>query len=321
MWQQELAQAVTSVTELCQLLELDVEQIKLPVGVGGNFKLKVPRAFVARMQVGDYQDPLLLQVLPGYQEDLVQDGYTNDPLAEASFNPCSGLLHKYYGRVLLVLTGACAINCRYCFRRHFPYSDNNSKNNWVAIRKYILADPSITELILSGGDPLLLSDKYLARIVDELGQLTQITRLRIHSRIPVVLPSRISDDLLGVFQAFKRKIVLVIHTNHPRELNAEVAVVLNKLRLIGITIFNQAVLLKGINDHQDTLVELSEVLFNAGVIPYYLHVLDKVQGAAHFAVARRRAKQLHAMVSNTLPGYLVPRLVHEVAGAKAKVAL
>lgn len=318
-WQQELIQAVVDPAELCRLLELEPSQLgPLPQALG-HFALKVPRGFIARMQKGNPQDPLLRQVWPFFGEDQQVAGYSPDPLQEAEANPVPGLLHKYHGRVLLTLTDTCAINCRYCFRRHFAYQENQvSQQGWEKIFAYIKADPAINEVILSGGDPLLLHERTLKAFSERLNTLTQVKRLRIHSRIPIVLPERITPSFLQWLSALHQRAIMVMHANHPQEINRPVVEAMQALKQQGVLLLNQAVLLKGVNDSVDTLVELSEALFAAGVQPYYLSLLDKVQGAAHFDVPLAVAKDLHQQLTARLPGYLVPKMVRELAGEKAK---
>lgn len=321
-WQTLLKTAITQPAELCRLLGL--EDSDFPRGLLANpfFKLRVPRAFVARMQPNNPRDPLLLQVLPRAEEILCPPGYSCDPLDEKSSNPIAGLLHKYHGRVLLTLSAGCAVNCRYCFRQHFPYSDNAiDPVSWRNILNYLDKQKDIQEIILSGGDPLLVKDTLLKRYLDGLAQIGHIKRLRIHTRLPIVIPERITQALTEILTRYAFKTVMVVHVNHARELDHAVAKALQKLRDKRIPLFNQAVLLKDINDHVQTLVDLSERLFEIGVLPYYLHMLDHVQGAAHFEVSQTQAIELLQKVATQLPGYLVPRLVREVPGALAKAPI
>jgi len=287
-----------------------------------QFPLRVPRGFVERMEKGDPNDPLLLQVLPIAKELQSHPDFVTDPLGEKAVNPIPGLLHKYHGRVLLTLTSACAINCRYCFRRHFPYQDNKpGRKNLEKALEYIAADESITEVILSGGDPLVADDAYLADLVAALEKISHVKRLRIHTRLPIVLPERITESLLSLLSKTRLQAVLVTHCNHPNEIDPAVEHAMGLLKHHGISLFNQAVLLRGVNASVDVLSRLSERLFDIGVIPYYLHVLDKVDGAAHFDVDEVRAKELIKGVMGRLPGYMVPCLVREVAGAESKVRI
>jgi len=287
-----------------------------------QFPLRVPRKFLAKMRRCDAGDPLLKQVLPlGCELDNVV-GFSHDPLQELTSLKVPGLLHKYHGRVLVTLTGACGIHCRYCFRRHFPYQDNlATPNNWNKILDYIAHDDSINEVIFSGGDPLVLSDAKLAKFCKDLSFIPHLRLLRIHSRLPVIIPERIGGDLIDSLALSDLKIILVTHCNHANEIDDELAKVVGMLKTNDITVFNQSVLLKGVNDSVTALVDLSEKLFECGIIPYYLHVLDRVAGAAHFYVSDEIAKDLHWEVVNKLPGYLVPKLVREVSGVGAKVPL
>ncbi|MBI5040519.1 MAG: EF-P beta-lysylation protein EpmB [Gammaproteobacteria bacterium] len=319
-WRRALAEAVTRPAELLALLNLPEEPAA--ESTADAFGLRVPRGFIARMHPGDRRDPLLLQVLPDAIECQAVAGYLADPLGEAAAMAAPGLLHKYRGRALLTLTGACGIHCRYCFRRHYPYAEANpSGQHWDQALAYLAADPSLHEIILSGGDPLSLPDERLAERVAELAAIPHLRRLRIHSRLPVVLPERITDELLDWLTGSRLRPVLVVHANHPREIDADVRDGLRRLGAAGIPVLNQSVLLRGINDAADTLCALSEALFEAGVLPYYLHQLDHVQGAAHFAVDDARARALFKEIRSRLPGYLVPRLVREQAGEPAKTPL
>jgi EF-P beta-lysylation protein EpmB len=271
------------------------------------------------MRRGDPRDPLLLQVLPLVAELDEVPGYRADPVGDLAARAGRGLLHKYSGRALLVTTGACAIHCRYCFRRHFPYEQENaSRDAFGPALDVIRADASLREVLLSGGDPLTLSDRRLAALFDELQAIPHVQRVRLHSRLPIVLPERIDDGFLAAWSRLRLQKVMVVHANHAREIDASVRAAVAALRDIGTTVLNQSVLLGGINDRAEDLVELSETLFDAGVLPYYLHVLDPVAGAAHFDLPLETARGLVADVASRLPGYLVPRLVREDPGAPAK---
>ncbi len=321
-WQRALAEAVTDPAELLHLLELDPGLLPAAQRAAELFGLRVPRGYLRRIPRGDPNDPLLRQVLPLGAELLAAPGFDPDPVGDTAATARPGLLHKYWGRALLITTGACAVHCRYCFRRQFPYGESRLGNEkWEPILGYLEADPDIDEVILSGGDPLVLSDRRLAELVQRLGAVTQLKRLRIHSRVPVVLPERVDAGLLAALAGSHLRKVLVLHANHPRELSAEVADALTCLRESGIDLLNQSVLLAGVNDRQETLAQLSERLFDCGVLPYYLHLLDRVQGAAHFEVEEAEAKALHQALRARLPGYLVPRLVREQAGAASKTPL
>ena len=321
-WRAELARAVADPAELVRLLDLDPALLPQARAAARAFPLRVPRGFVARMRRGDAHDPLLRQVLPLGAELETQAGFVADPTGDLAVARAPGLLIKYQGRALIVATGACAVHCRYCFRRHFPYAGENPRaDGWRAALAAIAADPSIDEVILSGGDPLSLSDLRLGELVGELAALSQLKRLRIHTRHPVVLPERVDDALLGWLAPLRLQKVVVLHANHAQELDADVAAACARLRDAGATLLNQSVLLRGVNDDVAALAALSERLFAIGVLPYYLHQLDRVAGAAHFEVPDREALALHSALGARLPGYLLPRLVREVAGAPAKQAL
>jgi EF-P beta-lysylation protein EpmB len=318
-WQRALAEAVSDPTELCRLLDLDPALIPPALLAAGDFPLRVPRGYIARMRRGDPCDPLLLQVLPAAAELVEAPGFGVDPVGDLGCREAPGLLHKYYGRSLLVATGACAIHCRYCFRRHFPYQEESAApHGWSAALERLKADSSINEVILSGGDPWSLSDRRLKQLTDALQELPHVRRLRVHTRYPVVLPERVDRGLIAWLESLKLQCVVVIHANHANELDEHVRSACSRLAGAGATLLNQSVLLKRVNDRVDTLAALSEALFEAGVLPYYLHLLDKVRGAAHFEVEEARAVELHEELAARLPGYLVPRLVREVAGARAK---
>ncbi|MBU6420981.1 MAG: EF-P beta-lysylation protein EpmB [Gammaproteobacteria bacterium] len=321
-WQIELADAVSDPAELLRLLELDDALLSAARAAAGDFPLRVPRSFVARMRKRDPADPLLRQVLPLGAELEAQPGFSDDAVGDLASRAAPGVLHKYHGRALLITTGACAVNCRYCFRRHFPYADENARSDhWQSALRYISADSSIGEVILSGGDPLSLNDRILAELVASLQQIPHLHTLRIHSRQPIVLPARVDTELLEWLSRCRLRKVMVVHANHARELNAEVAEAFAKLQGAGATLFNQSVLLKGVNDSAEALAELSRQLFAAGAIPYYLNLLDRVRGTAHFEVPEARARDLMRSLRAQLPGYLVPRLVREIPGAPCKTPL
>jgi EF-P beta-lysylation protein EpmB len=322
-WQSQLRDTITSGQQLLAMLKLDAAQVGFSPEACANFALKVPLAFVRRMEIGNPEDPLLLQVLASQLELQQAPGYHRDPVGEAGEAiPHRGIIHKYKGRALLIVSGSCAINCRYCFRRHFPYSDNqNSRQQWRTALQYIRDDHSIQEVILSGGDPLVLGDRQLQELVDEIATIPHVTRLRIHSRLPIVIPARITPTLLDAISHNRLKTVMVVHCNHASEIDPAVTGAMAAMHQRDITLLNQTVLLAGVNDSATALVELSETLFAAGVLPYYLHLLDKVQGAAHFDTLEHLARTLLGEISSQLPGYLVPKLVREVAGAASKIGL
>ena len=322
-WQTQLSNLVTDPAELLELLQLSPEQLLSGALLASEqFKLRVPRAFVGKMQLGNALDPLLLQVLPHHLELEEHEGFVTDPLGEEQANQQPGVLHKYKSRFLLTLTGACAVHCRYCFRRHFPYQENLPKqDDWPNIRDYLISQPDINEVILSGGDPLTLSDRKLQLWIERLESLPQIKFLRIHSRVPIVIPNRINDAFISILKNSRLRIILVVHSNHASELDDFTCSQLSKLVKEQITVLNQAVLLKGVNDSADVLVDLSYRLFDAGVMPYYLHVLDKVKGAHHFDRSPQDIDEIYKAVLANLPGYLVPKLVREIAGEKNKTPL
>lgn len=321
-WQQLLADAISDPLELCAILELDPALVLPALAAAKDFPLRVPRSYVARMRRGDPNDPLLLQVLPLAAELDLATGYAADPVGDLEKRAAPGLLHKYHGRALLVATGACAIHCRYCFRRHFPYGEESAlQQGWRPALARLRADTSISEVILSGGDPWSLSDRRLQQLSEELQAIPHIRRLRVHTRYPIVLPERIDCGLLDWLSGVRLQKVVVMHANHAREIDDSVRHACRQLTAAGVTLLNQSVLLKGVNDSVEALAQLSEALFETQVLPYYLHVLDKVQGAAHFDLTEARALRLHQELAARLPGYLVPRLVREIAGAPAKTAV
>jgi len=321
-WRTLLANGITNPQELLQLLDLDPVLLNEASSASQSFPLRVPKGFVARMKKGDPHDPLLRQVLPLGIELLDTPGYEKDPLQENKKNPIPALLHKFSGRILLIVTGACAVHCRYCFRRHFPYTDNSpGEIAWQKVIHYIENDVSISEVIFSGGDPLVATDAKLQRLVTQLEAIPHVKRLRIHTRMPIVLPERISSDLLTWISHTRLKTTVVVHCNHAQELNGEVKLAIAKLLSARVTVLNQSVLLKGINDNVDTLVELSETLFDYGILPYYLFLLDKVQGAAHFDMPYQEAVTLYRACAARLPGYLLPKLSKEAPGAPAKLIM
>ena len=318
-WQRGLAGAIRDVDELWRVLDLPAEALPAARLAAGGFRLLVPRGFVARMRPGDLADPLLRQVVPLGDELQEFPGFTADPLVESACAPAPGLLHKYHGRALLVVTGACAVHCRYCFRRHYPYEDlPRGRRWWSQAVDYLRADHEVREVLLSGGDPLTLPDAQLAELAADLADIPHLQRLRIHTRLPVVLPERITDEFLAWFTGGRLAPVMVIHANHAQELGPEVVAACQRLRAAGVTLLSQSVLLAGVNDRAETLIALSEALFAAGVTPYYLHLLDRVQGAGHFLVDDATATSLMRAVAARLPGYLVPRLVREEPGAPGK---
>lgn len=321
-WQQELAQAIKDPIELLTQLGL-ADQLKAIDGaILKQFPLRVTQSYLNKMRFGDVADPLLRQVFPLLEEGIEVDGFLVDPVGDHLAIKTPGLLQKYQGRALLLTTGACAIHCRYCFRRHFPYGDSNPMaSQWQETLAELRADHRLNEVILSGGDPLALSDTKVARIISELQQISHLKRLRIHTRLPVVLAKRITPELLKILSATRLQVVMVIHANHANEIDEESADVLALLRASGCEMLNQTVLLKGVNDSAKALIALSERLGEVQVIPYYLHLLDKVQGASHFEVDDALGVELIQQLRDSLPGYLVPRLVREQQGAASKTII
>jgi len=321
-WKQELANLLTDPQELCELLKLNQQQSQQLHDSCLGFPLRVPRPYLARIELSNLNDPLLLQVLPSGDELTTVEGFLADPLQEQQFSPVPGLLHKYHGRVLLVLSGSCSIHCRYCFRRHFPYQDAQiGKTQWRNIIEYIRNDNTIEEVIFSGGDPLNSTDTLLARQCNELESITHLKRLRIHTRQPVMIPQRIDQSCIDWMKKTRFQVVMVVHSNHAQEIDHHVAAAFERLRSAGITVLNQSVLLRGINDDAKTLAQLNERLFESGVLPYYLHMLDPVQGAAHFALPRQRALEIKTELQAIVPGYLMPRFAVEEPHQQNKTTL
>lgn len=320
-WLTQLANSFTDPTKLMDYLEIAQEEWVDGYEARKLFSQRVPMSFVRRMEKGNPYDPLLRQVLPLKAEFNIQAGYSQDPLQEQS-NAIPGLLHKYKNRALMIVKGGCAINCRYCFRRHFPYQENKgSKSTWQRSLEYIAQHPELNEIILSGGDPLMAKDHELEWLIQAIDDIPHIKRLRIHSRLPVVLPDRVTEQLCASLQNSRLQTVFVTHINHANEINEELQQAIERIRQAGVTLLNQSVLLKGVNDSVAAQVALSESLFDAGILPYYLHVLDKVQGAAHFYVDDDTARAIMAGLVEQVSGYLVPRLTREIGGRKSKTPL
>ncbi len=318
-WSEHLAQAITNLAELISLLGLPSDLAEQGQEAHQAFKLLVPRPYLSRIEYGNPEDPLLQQILPHGHEMLPQAGYNKDPLEEADHNPQKAIVHKYTRRLLVIASGGCAVNCRYCFRRHFPYGDNQlAQAEWHSVIDYLKAHPQINEVILSGGDPLMMKDSLLADKVRQIEALPQIKRLRIHSRLPVVIPARVCDAMISWITTSRLDIVMVWHINHANEIDAEVKQAAIRLKQAGVTLLNQGVILKGVNDNVDAQVALSETLFDAGILPYYMFTLDPVEGAAHFDISVNEAQQLMGQVAAELPGYLVPKLAKEIPGKSAK---
>jgi len=315
------ADVITDPAELIDLLGLESSMKPAARRAAELFGFRVTRSFASRMCRGDPLDPLLRQVLPVMEETLDGPaGFVGDPVGDLDARVAPGVLHKYPGRALLVVTGACGTHCRYCFRRHFPYREEIRPGTAAALN-YLRNTPGITEVILSGGDPLTLGDGRLSGLVSELEAIPYIKHLRLHTRQPVFDPARVNDSLLDWMRSTGLRPVVVIHANHPNEIDGDVANALGRLSSTGAVLLNQSVLLRGVNDDTETLVRLSQRLFEVGVMPYYLHVLDRVRGAAHFLVSDSTARALHRGLRASLPGYLVPRLAREDPGMASKTLL
>ena len=322
-WQQILADLLTDPKELLNFLELNPAELDVHPSILADFPLRVPRPYLSRIEKQNWHDPLLRQILPLDQErSLPGEGTSKDPLGESHSNPLPGLLQKYHGRVLLTVAPHCAIHCRYCFRRHFDYQFNTpGRKSWEKVITYIQENPDITEVIYSGGDPLAANDRQLAWLTRQLAAIPHLRRLRIHTRTPVVVPQRITDQMLQWLTGSRLKPILVLHVNHARELDHTVAEAVDKLATNNVTLLNQSVLLAGVNDNLSALSELSESLFELGILPYYLHLLDPVEGARHFDVPDQRGTELINQLRENLPGYLVPKLVREQPEAGSKIPI
>ncbi|MBT1450320.1 EF-P beta-lysylation protein EpmB [Glaciecola sp. XM2] len=320
-WQKELARCFTTPESLLEYLCLDPQKYREHFAARRLFSMRVPRPFADLMTPGDWDDPLLQQVMPRVEEFEEVSGFVGDPLGEQD-NEQAGILHKYLNRALLIVKGGCAVNCRYCFRRDFPYQENAvNKQQWLNVIQYIQNDTNLDEIILSGGDPLMAKDSHLAWLCEQISHIAHIKRLRIHTRLPVVIPQRINDEFLQWFSALRQQKIMVFHINHANEVSKSLIERCKRLREAGMTLLNQAVLLKGINDSADAQIALNEAVFSAGVLPYYLHLLDKVTGAAHFDMPEKEAKAIMAEVIKRQPGYLVPKLVREIAGQPGKTPI
>lgn len=325
-WKKLLQNGIRDLPSLANYLQIPLHKL-IPKGcdqssLEAGFPMRIPLPYASRIQKGNLLDPLLMQVLPSLLEQSEAPLFTADPLDESSFNPVSGLLHKYASRALLVVSGACPIHCRYCFRRSFQYNENNpGKQQWQQAFQYINDDKSLNEIIFSGGDPLNLPDSYLSWLSEQIIKIPHIRRLRIHSRFPVVIPQRISAEFIKWLNSIPLQKVMVLHINHANEIDDEVIAAVKKLSNAGVTLLNQSVLLHGVNDDARPLIELSERLFSIGILPYYLHLPDKVSGTAHFDVAEAIAIDIHTQMQAHLPGYLVPKLVREIPGENSKTLI
>lgn len=318
-WQKEFTSSFTTAKALMEYLDLPFHADQ--TNAAQLFSVRVPLSFAKRMKKGDIKDPLLLQVMPQGIELETKNEYSKDPLNEQS-SETPGLLHKYKSRVLLILRTSCAVNCRYCFRRHFPYQDNQiNHDNRQQILEYIRSNPEINEVILSGGDPLMAKDSQIGKLIAELETIDTVKTLRIHSRLPVVIPKRITNDLTKMLSTTALRIVFVFHINHANEINNEFSDAIQKLKQPNITLLNQAVLLHQVNDSVASLTSLSKRLFEVGILPYYLFLLDKVEGAAHFDMSENSAVKLFNALQKELPGYLVPKLAREIGGRSSKTLI
>ena len=318
-WKSELSNCISSIDQLLQLLGLSSKDLNASQLASQGFSIKVPLHYAELMEYGNPEDPLLKQVLP-IEAELNQDpSFSIDPVNESEYNPVPGIVHKYRNRVLMIISPNCAINCRYCFRRHFPYQENRqSKQQWLQALDYLKDRPEINEVIYSGGDPLAANDNFLSWLTQQIETIKHIKRLRIHSRLPVVIPSRIDTQLLTWLSSSRLKPTMVLHINHANEIDVKLCQSVEKLKTAGITVLNQSVLLKGINDSSQALINLSEKLFDAGIMPYYLHLLDPVQGASHFDIPVDKALKIFSHIQAELPGFLLPKLVQEKAGETSK---
>jgi EF-P beta-lysylation protein EpmB len=321
-WKAELSHCVSSIDDLLNQLGLNANNLSATEQAAIDFPIKVPQPFVQLMEYGNPNDPLLKQVLPISSELAIDSNFSIDPVDESNYNPVPGIVHKYHNRVLMIISPNCAINCRYCFRRHFPYDENRqSKQQWLEALDYLKTKPEINEVIYSGGDPLAANDNFLRWLTAEIESISHIKRLRIHSRLPVVIPARIDEPLINWLGHTRLKPTFVLHINHANEISTELSQGVDRLKQAGISVLNQSVLLKGINDSSDQLIALSEKLFDAGIMPYYLHMLDPVQGASHFDVSKKHAVEIFHQIQSELPGFLTPKLVQERAGETSKTLI
>lgn len=320
-WQKDLRQVVTDPKKLLTLLNINANEYLQHFKAKKLFPVRVPLSFIRRMKKNDINDPLLKQVMPLSSEFVITDGFIADPLQEHD-TVAEGLLHKYKNRVLMIVKAGCAINCRYCFRRHFPYQENSpNKQRWQQALNYIAKHTEISEVIFSGGDPLMASDEYLAWLIAQIEAIPHVRRLRIHTRLPVVIPNRVTHGLVQLLVNTRLKVAIVLHINHGNEIASDFVEALEPLHQARISLFNQSVLLKGVNDNAQVLNELSEKMFDVGIMPYYLHLFDQVQGAAHFDVSEEKAVKIVNEMLATLPGFLMPRLVREIAGEANKTPI
>lgn len=321
-WRKALARAIRDPDALCDRLGLDADTREAARRASARFPLLVTESYLSRIRPGDPDDPLLLQILPRNEEEVPASGFVADPVGDLASRPVEGLLHKYQSRALFVTTGVCAIHCRYCFRRHFPYDETpRGIERWTPALDYLASDPEIDEVILSGGDPLTLTDDWLGRLVDRISAIPHVRRLRIHTRLPIVLPERVDEALLGLLTGGRLTPIMVVHANHANEIDTDCAAALRRLVRAGVPTLNQAVLLRGVNDSAAALETLCRRLVDLGVMPYYLHQLDRVDGAAHFEVPVRDGLAMVEELGARLPGYALPRYVREIPGAPGKLPI
>lgn len=321
-WHEELRLAVRDAAQLIAALELPAELIEPARRAARSFPLFAPWTYIIRMNKGDAADPLLRQVLPMGDEIVEQPSFAADPVGDGAARLTAGLLQKYSGRALIITTGACAVHCRYCFRRHYPYAESpRSPDDWQPALDRLAADSAIDEVLLSGGDPLTLVDEHLAELARRIARIPHVRRLRVHTRLPIVIPQRVTEQLLDWLGGTRLTTIIVVHANHSRELDVAAALALKRLVEAGIPVLNQSVLLRGVNDNPDALIDLSRRLVDLRVMPYYLHQLDRVAGAMHYEVPISRGLELIEQMRRALPGYAVPRYVQEIAGQTHKRVL
>ncbi|MEM7558110.1 MAG: EF-P beta-lysylation protein EpmB [Planctomycetota bacterium] len=317
-WRASLRAAFRSSTDLCDFLGVD-PKVACPQAES-DFPIMVPREYAQRMEPGDPRGPLLLQVLSQSAE--LADSGELDPVGELPAERHKGLLQKYDHRVLLILSGACAVHCRYCFRRNYPYDDAaKGRAEWQEWLELLAADSTIEDVIFSGGDPLSIGDDRLAWFVGEVSKISHIRRLRFHTRLPVVIPSRVTSEFTSLLDFVGQAVYVVLHINHAQELDDSVWDAIRRLQRAGVQVLNQAVLLRGINDNFEALRELCVQLADRQVLPYYLHQLDPVRGGMHFQVPDAEAIELVDALRGNLPGYAVPRLVRELSGEASKTLI
>lgn len=318
IWRKIQRQNFTHLDALASFLELSPQQ-HFALLDRADFPINLPMRLAQKITKQTLDDPILRQFVPRIEELSSSTEFSNDPVGDLASRRCPKLLHKYHGRALMLTSSACAMHCRYCFRQNFPYKALSY--DFSEELRAIASDPSIHEIILSGGDPLSLSNDSLASLFSSLASIPHLRRLRFHTRFPIGIPERIEDGLIDLLSKHPQQIIFVLHINHAREIDADILVALSKIRRLGIPIFCQSVLLKGVNDDEETLLNLCETLIDAAIVPYYLHLLDRVKGSAHFEVSKERGRQLIAYLRHHLPGFAVPKLAHEVAGEPGKTII